>query len=327
MKPDLTKTVDAAGMRQLSVDMDTEGLEGPAPPGTEWQVIDLGLEGRRPRTMRVLVTKPETFDGRAGYRSDFIPGWDIPMPIPGSDVQSPRRGADGPVLQYEHFSTVQSKSRRMPAVVAVNIDGHKSRKITRTSTPWRFDGRLDVADQIGDEVYAEEKNVLDRGHMVRREDPIWGDPVIASQANVDTFHFTNSCPQIARVNQRTWLGLENYILLNSRNEDLLVSVFTGPVFRNDDMKYRGAPIPKSFFKIVAIVTDNGRPSATGYEVSQEEELSDLEFVFGPYKTYQASIASIEDKTGLKFGDLKKYDGFSVSGRGRVELESLESVRI
>jgi endonuclease G len=341
MKADLSRKVDVAGMRSLSISPENSDgmLESvtEAPPGTEWREIEVGLEaaGAKQKKIRVLVTKPETFADRTGYDAAFIDGWEIPFPAPGSadDVRPPRRGGnDGSTLHYEHFSTLQSRSRRMPLVVAVNIDGNKEKKITRTSTPWRFDGRLDVEDQIGDEVYAEKKNVLDRGHMVRREDPIWGPPKIAGRANVDTFHFTNSCPQMATVNQQIWLGLENYILHNTRDEDLAVSVFTGPVFRKNDLKYRGALIPKSFFKVVAVVDDDGRPSATGYEVSQEDELSELEFVFGPYKTFQTSIKAIEEKTGLSFGDLKEYDGFSVSekkggGRKRVELESLEMVRI
>ena len=180
--------------------------------------------------------------------------------------------------------------------VAVNIDGTTERRITRSSIPWRYDGRLDLSDQIGDEVYSERKNVLDRGHMVRREDPNWGDMATARRANVDTFHFTNSCPQIGAVNQQVWLGLENYVLRNTRDHDMRVSVFTGPVFTKHDLLYRGALVPRSFWKVVAVVDEDGRPSATGYEISQDEALSDLEFAFGAYKTYQVSIRSIEKKT-------------------------------
>jgi endonuclease G, mitochondrial len=336
MRVDLNKTVDSDGMRAIGVhDAADRGLAAAAPAGTEWREIAAGIEGTgAAATIKVLVSKPETFVGREGYLEDFIEGWTIPLPVPASLDDVCRLGAGGSdyVLKYEHFSTVQSKSRRMPMFVAVNINGNKERKITRTAIPWKFDGRLDLADQIGDEVYSDENNVLDRGHMVRREDPVWGDPAIAGRANTDTFHFTNSCPQMAKVNQVTWLGLENYILHNARDEDLIVSVFTGPVFGKDDVPFRGALIPRSFFKVVAVVTDEGRPSATGYEVGQEPALTALEFAFGAYKTYQTSIASIEEKTGLTFGDLRKYDGFSVSekkggARRRVALENLEMIRI
>jgi endonuclease G, mitochondrial len=111
-----------------------------------------------------------------------------------------------------------------------------------------------------------------------------------------------------------------------------VTVFTGPVLGKDDFPYRGALIPKSFWKVVTVVAEDGRPSATAYEISQEGELSELEFVFGAYKTFQCSIRSIEKKTSLSFGELSRYDGYSVteSTTGTVtktELQSLEMVRI
>jgi endonuclease G len=72
-------------------------------------------------------------------------------------------------------------------------------------------------------------NDLDRGHMVRRLDPVWGDA--AETANEDTFHYTNSCPQHKDLNQKTWNDLEDYVLLNAGKHQLKLNVFTGPVFR------------------------------------------------------------------------------------------------
>jgi endonuclease G len=341
MRADLSKTVDISGMLQIGERVDTAGLESMVlPEGVEWvdveEVSGLEAAGRHPRTRRVPVTKSETFAGRVGYDDSFLNGWKIPLPKPtgerADDMRPLRRGNQGHELKYQHFSAVQSISRRMPMFVAVNIDGDHERKITRTSMPWCFDGRLEVSDQIGDEVYANTKRQLDRGHMVRREDPIWGTMKEAKQANIDTFHYTNACPQIADVNEHIWLGLENYILRNTRKDDMRVSVFTGPVFSGNDHPYRGILVPKSFWKVVAIVTDDGRPSATAYEVSQEEQLTALEFVFGAYSTFQSSIRSIEEKTSLSFGDLSRYDGFSVTetrtGKSaRTKLESLEMVRV
>lgn len=337
MKADLSRAVELEGMEQLG-DPDAAALESIDDPNIDLVEIEVPsmLEAAGPRRISVAVSKPESFARRDGYIPDFLDGWPIPLPTPqderADDVRELRRGGSGFELKYEHFSTVQSISRRMPMFVGVNIDGTKERRITRTNVKWRFDGRLDISDQIGDEVYAEENNVLDRGHMVRREDPNWGAMRVAERANIDTFHFTNAAPQIGVVNQRTWLGLENYILRNTRNEDLAVSVFTGPVFTDDDFPYRDALIPKSFWKVVAIVTDDGRPSATAYEISQADELSALEFVFGAYETFQVSIREVEEKAKLSFGDLSRFDGFSqterkTKKRTRVKLESLEMVHV
>jgi endonuclease G len=196
--------------------------------------------------------------------------------------------------------------------------------------PWAFDGRVPKQYQWGDALY--DSNALDRGHMVRREDPVWGKPKEAKQANVDTFHFTNSCPQMAGVNQHIWLGLENYILQHARADGSKVTVFTGPFFSDKDLPYRDALVPLAFWKVVAIVMEDGRPSATAYKVSQEKELADLEFVYAGYKTFQISIQQVMDSTGIDFSDLARHDGFShhehaTGTRMEERLDSFESIRV
>lgn len=263
------------------------------------------------------TTHPDVFKGRNGYVSGFLSGWAIELPQPKSmtDVTKLTHGT-GHVLAYENFSVIMSKSRRMPMLTAVNIDGTQSQRIPRISV-WSFDGRIKENEQWGDALYYQ--NELDRGHMVRREDPVWG--ANAKTANKDTFHFTNSCPQMAGVNQKTWVGLENYVLSHARADGMKVSVFTGPYFSKTDMAYRDALIPKAFWKVVAIVKDDGTPSATAYKVSQEKELSDLEFVYAGYKTFQISIRSVTRDSGIDFSALEPYDGFSQYERtSEVELE-------
>jgi endonuclease G, mitochondrial len=167
---------------------------------------------------------------------------------------------------------------------------------------------------------------------VRREDPIWGSPPRAEIANADTFHFTNSCPQMAGVNQRTWLGLEDYVLKHARADGMKVSVFTGPFFGEHDLEYRNAQVPAAFWKVVAIVTDDGRPSATAYKVSQVKALEQLEFVFAGFKTFQISVRQVMEATNIDFSELVEFDGFSeFESANKTRLEELvegpESIRI
>ena len=191
-----------------------------------------GSDGELERAGQEPTTAAGDFEGRNGYDDRFLDGWDIPLPLAlgdrADDMLHLRRGGTGVELKYRNFSVIMSKSRRLPMLTAANINGQESRSLPRIQT-WSFDGRLDKADQWGDALY--DTNVLDRGHMVRREDPIWGSLALSREANRDTFHFTNSCPQMAGVNQRIWLGLENYILHNARADDMRVSVFHGTVLR------------------------------------------------------------------------------------------------
>jgi endonuclease G len=150
---------------------------------------------------------------------------------------------------------------------------HRRKQIKTSSRPRRGTStRLSRDDQIGPDLYA--RNELDQGHLVRRTDPVWGRP--AATANEDTFHFTNCAPQHARLNRRTWLALEDYILSNADNHDLKVSVFTGPVFRADDMTYRGAyRLPAEFWKVVVMTKPDRsrRPRPTCRRRNLLEDLS------------------------------------------------------
>jgi endonuclease G len=197
-----------------------------------------------------------------------------------------------------------NRARKLAFFTAVNINGGELKQVPRSSDRWYFDPRIDRNYQSGPELYA--SNDLDRGHLVRRLDPVWGKA--AARANEHTFHFTNASPQHRNLNQKTWLNLEDYILDNAGRHDLKVTVFTGPVFRDDDMLYRGRyRIPAEFWKVVAMVKPDGDLSATAYLQTQKNLIDDLEFAYGSYKTYQVPIERIERLTNLDFGALRLAD--------------------
>ena len=56
-------------------------------------------------------------------------------------------------------------------MTAVNIDGEHSVRIKRGDDKWFTDGRLPLEAQLRDVNFADAQ--IDRGHMVRREDPNW----------------------------------------------------------------------------------------------------------------------------------------------------------
>ncbi len=268
-------------------------------PGTG----NAGGEERRPAT-------PD-LSHRKGYDPAFL-GDDksVQLPVvPDATMIAPVDGEANGELRYTHFSIVMHKERRLPFFTACNIDGQLLYNFPRGTDRWYLDKRLvDYTNhQIGEDLYA--RNPLDRGHLVRRLDPAWGkNREEAKEAEMETFFFTNCSPQHGQLNQRTWLSLEDYILSNAGTHDLKVSVFTGPVMSNTDRPYRGVQIPDEFWKVVAIHNSFTRQlSATAYLLSQAEQLDDLEFVFGKFRTYQVAVSEIEKKTGLSFGDLSTYD--------------------
>jgi len=262
------------------------------------------------------ATSVSDLAGRNGYDPEFLGSGEKRVELPRLGIwaadAAPVEGSEENVLKYTNFSTVQSISRRLPLVTAVNIDGVQSKRLRRKGD-WRLDGRLKLEHQIGNQLYR--SNPLDRGHMVRRRDPGWG--MEAQQAEIDTFHYTNCVPQHEDLNQKDWVGLEDYVLEAAETEGFRATVFTGPIFRDSDERLRDQPgaedvqIPEEFWKIAVIVNEpTGALSATGYVLSHGPFIRDLvesPFVYGSYRTYQIQIAKIEAETGLTFGTLAEAD--------------------
>ncbi len=279
------------------------------------------------------------YSKRKGYRASFLGSGDKRVPLPklseamkaNTAVNQQASGADKYVLPYHHYSVVMNGKRRQAYFTAVNIDGKAFRHITREDDRWYFDPRIQRSEQVGNKLY--KYNPLDRGHLVRRQDPSWGKTrAIAKTANDDTFHYTNCSPQHKDLNQSnaTWAGLEDYILDNARAEDLKVSVFTGPVFRSDDPPYRGVQLPREFWKVAVMVKPNGKLSATAYLLSQANLVQDLEeyFAYGAYKTFQVPVSKIESTTGLDFGKLKDVDPTNtIEGFGEKEITTGEAMML
>jgi endonuclease G, mitochondrial len=262
--------------------------------------------------VEAVVRASNLSTGRPGYQEVFLGEDELAVPLPEINASLANKvarvkGQEDGVLTYTHFSICIRADRRLPFFTGVNIDGGALFNFPRGTDRWFKDDRLeDQNQQIGGELY--EGNSLDRGHLVRRLDPAWGQTrVEAKRAEEETFFFTNCSPQHSTLNQRTWLSLEDYILSNASTHDLKVSVFSGPVMNENDREYRGVKIPEEFWKIAVIVNAfTGKLSATGYILSQANYLGDLEFVFGEFKTYEVPIIRIEQKTKLTFG-LEAYD--------------------
>nr|WP_240931189.1 DNA/RNA non-specific endonuclease [Rhodococcus sp. B10] len=173
----------------------------------------------------------------AGYDTAFLSTIDLDPPTRPGLV----------VLPYTHFTVAIDPDRRLAASTAVNIDGPQLRDVER-GDDWQLDPRLPATQQAGPELYS--SNDLDRGHLVRRRDPVWGNAAIAKQANADTFHYTVCAPQTATLNQSKtlWLDLEDYVLDHARQYGQRLSVYSGCIFADDDPVYRGVAIPRGSSK-------------------------------------------------------------------------------
>lgn len=280
------------------------------------------------------VTRPVShYSGRLGYDPTFLAG---PVTLPNltdeqranaATVIDAQPGADPTVLTYTHFSVVMNRARQLAYYTAVNIDGARIVEHHRGNDRWFLDPRIAESEQIGKELY--ERNALDRGHMVRRLDPVWGDDF--ALADDDTFHFTNCSPQHEDFNQGKdlWQGLENYIYSRAQVLDRKITVFTGPVFDSADPLYKGVRLPLAFWKIVAYCRVDGALAAAGYVLEQGALIEDMlsrspGFAAG---TYRVPIAELNQRTGLDFSHLVAHetqltiDGIERAGPARVLINA------
>jgi endonuclease G len=254
--------------------------------------------------------RPEDYENREGYSAAFLgDGLSVPLPTVVRDLQDVLQfdfaGRQRTLLDYEHFSVLMGRRRRMCIFSAVNIDGTQPRKAKRPA--WRRDPRIPDTAQLITGPYGNSPKFA-RGHMTRREDPMWGSVATAARGNADSMHLTNAVPQMQPFNAGIWLGLEDYALQNARQDDMRVCVFTGPIFRNNDPMRFGVKIPVTFWKVIVFVHDDTQElTATGYEMSQKKFLVEEEFVFGAHSTSQRSLAAIEHDAGLSFGALTQLD--------------------
>jgi endonuclease G len=253
-----------------------------------------------------------------GYNENFLIR-NIPMPACSIE------GSSGVtcLLDYTNFSIFYSKTKKLPACCAVNIDGSRHIKIPRSPMRWRYEPKLDKTEQTGPEFYNKTYAWFHRGHMVRRIDPCWGDGESAKLAEEDTFHYTNTCPQHKEFNTVIWLELERSILdKGAVSNSTKISVFTGPVLKRLDfthirsVKEREFHIPTHFWKIVVWQSKEGELSAVGFMQSQlllvkkhlsterktRSRLTYFENLrFKNDAVYQVRIPFIEKQTGIRFG--------------------------
>ncbi|MFH9726514.1 DNA/RNA non-specific endonuclease [Streptomyces sp. NPDC017254] len=265
---------------------------------------------------------------RTGYDEAFL-GPLVPLPLPA------RGTVETVVLPYTHFTVVFRPDRRFAASTAVCIDGGALQEDVPRDDIWLFDPRLPEEQQAGDEIYR--NNSLDRGHLVRRLDPVWGPTALALRANTDTFHFTNAAPQADVFNQgrQLWQGLENYLLDHAATYDRKLTVLTGPVLQDSDPPYRGIQVPMRFWKVAAFLQD-GALAAAAYVLDQSPDLSrDAERALagatagappplGPFRTYQVPVSDVAEITELEFGPLPDVDVMPATRAPEERWRRLES---
>jgi len=196
--------------------------------------------------------------------------------------------------------------------------GHRPNIGKRQGDRWYTDPRIQRSEQLDQEAF---ESGIDRGHLTRREDTAWGKSVkSATLANNDTFHFTNCSLQASAFNRGKdrWQGLEQFLLeQHAKKSKKKMMVITGPVFAPNDPQYGNEKMdytvwcPLQFWKVCVLIKEDGTASATAFILGQDEikDLPGFEEAFDVAAT-QITIAELQKRTRLDFGDLTKHDHFA-----------------
>jgi endonuclease G len=257
-----------------------------------------------------------------GYDASFLGPDDaltVPLPVPAA----PDDGTRAPSLRrldHPHFSILLDPRRRLAAATACLVDGARLQPLRRTGS-WGLDPQAPAHEQAGNELYR--NNPLDRGHLVRRLDPMWGTEPEARAAGEATFVYTNAAPQVDAFNQSKalWNGLEDHVLEYAGAHRHRVVVQTGCVFDATDPVYRDIALPRRFWKVAAWAEGGDTLRSAAFVLDQTPQLTSADLrtataraladggvpPLGPYRTFQVPVADVEALTRLDLGPLSAAD--------------------
>jgi len=268
------------------------------------------------------------YSGCSGYETDFLGGdFRVPVPKPQKSIRNHIAKINNTrayILKYYKFSVIFNDFKKMPLISAINIDGDSEMRkdFTKRKDTWIRDTRIDLDSQLNNNFY--KKSGFDRGHMSRREDANWGNNAFEAKRNADlTCVHTNACPQVPELNRSNmgglWGKLEKVVLekgaIKEDGKTGKISVFSGPVFKDNDPIYKGVKIPMEYYKVIMWKDDNNKLRATSFTLSQSDLVDEIDFEdLGidqnvRFKEHQVSLKDLQKRTKIDFEDIQEFDTF------------------
>ncbi len=204
-------------------------------------------------------------------------GMEIPAPMENTPEQLLRR--DGYVVSY-------NKDRKIPNWVAWHLTAaHTNGSSQRDNMMFEEDDDVPYPRATDNDYY---NSRYDRGHMCPAGDNKWD-----RRAQMQTFLFSNVCPQNHGLNKGDWNDLEIQCRYWARSLGDIYIV-TGPVFYNGVQNTIGrnrVAVPDAFFKV--LLCDRGKAKAIGFIYPNRGGHKKM-------KEYVRSVDDIERITGIDF---------------------------
>jgi len=251
------------------------------------------------------------------YDPNFIAGHSIPLPTPNTRVLQSAFG--GGYIHHSRHSLLFSQERGFAFVSATNVDGSSMPGGQYTKRSFRNDPLIKPNSlQVDrDRGYRESRdrvfgpNPWDQGHLARRKSMSWGNEQDARIAERESDMWSNIAPQHNTLHTNAWGKVEDWMLARVQGGGNRASVFTGPVFTEDDPSHQNGPnenpirIPAGFWKVISVEL-NGVVRSAGFLIWQRDYDSDVPLPFAPVLE-QVRLTTIEVLTGLTFPALRAFD--------------------
>ncbi|MFA6812476.1 MAG: DNA/RNA non-specific endonuclease [Bacteroidaceae bacterium] len=202
--------------------------------------------------------------------------------------------------EVRSYELLYNKKQMYPIWVAYPLHNFYMGSISRTDA-WKYDPSIPQSYQT--DMFSGMGNGYDRGHMIPS-----ADRTVSTEANKQTFYFSNMTCQLNKFNADRWGNTENLVRTWCKTSSDTIYVVTGAVLQtvggNEKVTYvtnsndgKKLPVPNYYYKVLLkrdIVNGKSTYYAIGFwfkheAMSGEPEVTDLR-----------SVDWIEEKTGLDF---------------------------
>ena len=227
----------------------------------------------------------------AAIEAKGIPGYDpsflsLELPLP-------KHPDAGRRLDFARFTVEMDRERRYARIAVSNVDGSQRISVERPDN-FSEDPRLSDTEQL--ELNFFRGSGLDRGHLVDTRSVSWGDELTSKVAIASIFLMPNVVPQAPMLNRRDWRNLEGYVATKIDNNDMRATIFSGPIFTDEDPEHRSVQIPRAFWKIVVAERTDGTYEVGAFLVSQNRHLLEMGLESVPTQPSELAGGFIGDVT-------------------------------